>query len=202
MLSDYFIYNFYHAFKFFFVQFSSQGPQNTIQTRSSNDYVTIVFHALLAPHFEYNVGKGDRVIVCGSFPFKGFSSEQLQMRPIRYAIFQQQTDFMPPSQPFPLSLLPKMFWYSPTQNNESFWPSSNNLFWLIEVERSLAKSKADLEIYRHTKKSLPLLLKLHLMSSGNLMLVSDNKALLIIITTNMATASLYFNCKLIANQQF
>lgn len=52
---------------------TSNQPQSTHSdrrvTNPDTEFLTVIFHALLTPTFQFNPKQGDRIFICGSFPF-------------------------------------------------------------------------------------------------------------------------------------
>lgn len=52
--------------------------------KDKGERMTVVFHAVLAPHFKFNQSDGDQVLMrFGGAPFKDFNLNILEMKPVR-----------------------------------------------------------------------------------------------------------------------
>ena len=53
-------------------------------TNSDTEFLTVIFHALLTPTFQFNPRQGERIFICGSFPFSWKDPQnQVEVRIVR-----------------------------------------------------------------------------------------------------------------------
>lgn len=68
--------------------FPKNGTQQNVESDSyfenpDTEFVTVIFHALLTPTFQFNHSPGDRIFIHGNYPFSWNEQRQVEVRIVR-----------------------------------------------------------------------------------------------------------------------